>query len=82
MVFIPPKDRKEVLNTEGHVCLGNYEVRNRKYDTVEWSGADLPSALVIAESFNNMLVDKTWKEYEPDEEMMMDFTTSVKGTVQ
>lgn len=62
---------------------GNYEVRNRKWDTVEYRGANLPSCLSVAEHFNDILVNKMWEtDYEEDDSMYIDLTTDTKGTVQ
>ena len=62
---------------------GNYEVRNRKWDTVEYRGGNLPSCLSVAEHFNDILVTKAWETgYEEDSEMFVDLTTDNKGTIQ
>jgi len=56
VVFIPILDRLDL--EKGYE--GNFEVRNRVYDTVEYYSPNLPEALVYAESLNNILVEKTY----------------------
>lgn len=83
VIFIPECDRKVTENPEGYILHHNYEVRNRKYETVEWIGCDLPSALSVAEQLNSILVNKSWREtYEPDESMFVGLTTDIKGSLQ
>ncbi len=86
VVVIPSCDRVTFTNSEGQPELVNYEVRNRKYDTVEWVGCNLPSALMVAEQLNDILVHKSWKEgveeLETDDFMYVDLTTKNKGSIQ
>ena len=82
VVFIPEDARQDCFDQEGNPSIGNYEVRSRKYDVVEWRGCDLPSALIIAENFNSILFSQSWREPESDRSMMVDLTTKNKGTIQ
>lgn len=82
-MFIPEGNRSECKDPDGSILEGNYEVRSRKWDTVEYRGANLPACLSVAEHFNDILVTKQWETgYEPDQDMFVDLTTDTKGTIQ
>ena len=81
VVFIPEGSRIEAFDADNNSVEGNYEVRNRKYDTVEYRCGNLPSCLSVAEHFNDILTHKMYmNEYEEDESMYVDLTTDDDGT--
>ncbi len=82
VVFIPEDKRIEAFDADNNPVYGNYEVRHRKWDTVEYRGGNLPSCLSVAEHFNDILVHEMYmNELEEDEHMVVDLTTPT-GTMQ
>ena len=60
VVFIPKDDRDEAYDQEGNEVEGNFEVRHRRYDTVEYRSGNLPSALSVAEQFDNIITNNLY----------------------
>ena len=60
VVYIPEHERGECKDEDGTYYEANYEVRHRKYDTVDFKTASLASALAVAEQLDNILTNKLY----------------------
>ena len=85
--FIPPNKRKILDSEFGFTTEGNFEVRNRKYGTIEFITDNLPTALTVAEQFNANLEQKMYLNTtspETREDAFDNFfdMSQTKGTVQ
>lgn len=60
VVYIPEGERDQCTDEDGTHYEANYEVRHRKYDTVDFKTASLASALAVAEQLNNILEEKLY----------------------
>jgi len=60
VVYIPEEKRQKYPDGNGIEILGNYEVRNRVYDVVEFGTDALPLALSMAEHWNRIMVGQQY----------------------
>ena len=60
VVYIPKDDRCKYPDGNGIDVIGNYEVRNRVYDTIEFGTDALPLALSMAEHWNRILAGRQY----------------------
>ena len=80
VVFIPYEERGGAYDQEGHECMGNYEVRHRRFDTVEYCSGNLPAALSVAEQFDNIITNKLYLTTTfGEEDMFVDLTSDEGG---
>ncbi len=50
----------DAFDPDGNLVDGNYEVRNKKHGCVEYRSINLPTALTVAEHYNNVLNKKLY----------------------
>jgi hypothetical protein len=62
VVFVPEQDRQYHGSYEGKDIMGNYKVVHNMHKTIEQWCECYPTALGIAEHFNEMLVKKTYNQ--------------------
>lgn len=62
VVYIPEDKRQVFPDGNGVDIIGNYEVRNRVYDVVEFGTDALPLALSMAEHWNRIMVGQQYMD--------------------
>ena len=77
VVCVAEEARRLTKDAEGADVEANFEVRNRKYETVEFYSNNLPNAMNVASHFNQVLRD--YDQGVEEDVLMVDLTNINDG---
>ena len=66
VVTVEEHSREDMKDSQGNTVEGNYEVYHQVHGTMEYRSDNLPSALSVAEHFNDIMVGCLYMEKDQD----------------